>query len=644
MGYKYLGDYDNALLFQQKALQQALQIGDEGIVAVEYNRIGIIYKRFGLYSTALTYYFKALAIREKSSNEKNIANLYNNIGNIYRRKGDLDMALEYYLKTLKIRKGDKDKEGYAYVLNNIGNLYADLKIYDKALDYHKQSLKEKEELGNRHGIVSSYKNIGEVYLNTDQPEKALEYFEICLRMSREINDMEGIAQGLSDIGRAYMKFQNFSLAAKYFQESIEITENIGDKTGIINLYIHFSNLYIQLNNYNEALNFLNKSLVLAKEENLLEEISMIYFNYSTVYSEVKQPIKALEFYKKYTDVHNSIFNSEKNIKIADIQTKYEVEKKEIEIELQKTALAKKDAILKQKNTQRNALITGIVLLLILIVIVFKAFMQRKKSNLILKHQKEKIEEQNRNITDSIVYAQRIQRALLPPGDYMKQLLPHRFILYKPRDIVSGDFYWVNKKDDLIITAAADCTGHGVPGAMMSMLGVSILNEIVSIRQNEDAGEILNKFRSKLIESLHQGGKESHMWDGIDIALCLIDLKKKNVQYAGAYSPLYLIREGKLKETKGDKMPIGIHARMEPFTNHNIKIQTGDSLYIFSDGYIDQFGGENDKRFTQRRFRKLLVDIYDKPMTDQKEILEKTLTEWQGKSDQIDDILVMGVRV
>ena len=271
-------------------------------------------------------------------------------------------------------------------------------------------------------------------------------------------------------------------------------------------------------------------------------------------------------------------------------------------------------------------------------------MQRKKSNLILKHQKEKIEEQNRNITDSIVYAQRIQRALLPPGDYMKQLLPHRFILYKPRDIVSGDFYWVNKKDDLIITAAADCTGHGVPGAMMSMLGVSILNEIVSIRQNEDAGEILNKFRSKLIESLHQGGKESHMWDGIDIALCLIDLKKKNVQYAGAYSPLYLIREGKLKETKGDKMPIGIHARMEPFTNHNIKIQTGDSLYIFSDGYIDQFGGENDKRFTQRRFRKLLVDIYDKPMTDQKEILEKTLAEWQGKSDQIDDILVMGVRV
>jgi PAS domain S-box-containing protein len=464
-----------------------------------------------------------------------------------------------------------------------------------------------------------------------------------------------------------------------------------------------------------------------------------------------------------------------------------VEKREKEIELQKTELAKKDAVLKQKTTQRNALITGIILLLLFVVIVLNAYRHRRKTGILLKaqkdeietqaeeleiknaeleklsivasetdnaiviasatgdiewvndaftglygyslkefkekkgknlieastnpkikiliekaisekasinyitnttiksglklwvqttltpiidesgnitkivaidsditeikkaekrinEQKEKIEEQNLNITDSIVYAQRIQRALLPPGDYMKQLLPHRFILYKPRNIVSGDFYWVNKKNDLIITAAADCTGHGVPGAMMSMLGVSILNEIVSTLQKPDAGDILNNFRSKLIESLHQGGKESHMWDGIDIALCLIDLKRKNVQYAGAYSPLYLIREGKLKETKGDKMPIGIHARMEPFTNHNIQIQTGDSLYIFSDGYADQFGGDNDKRFTQRRFRKLLVDIHDKPMTDQKDFLEKTLEKWRGKSGQIDDILVMGVRV
>ncbi len=353
-----------------------------------------------------------------------------------------------------------------------------------------------------------------------------------------------------------------------------------------------------------------------------------------------------------------MFSEENTKALAEMTTKYKAEKKQLQIEKMEKQKELDDKTIEAQQAENRkqqiiiiSVVGGFIIVLVFFIIIMHMFRQKRDANILLakqneeiNKQKEQIEEQNRSITDSIVYAQRIQRALLPPGDYMKQLLPHRFILFKPRDIVSGDFYWVNKKDGLIIAAAADSTGHGVPGAMMSMLGVSILNEIVNTIQKPDAGEILNNFRSKLIDALHQGGRETHMWDGIDVALCLIDLKNRYVQYAGAYSPVYLIREGKLKEIKGDKMPIGIHARMVPFSNHNINIQAGDVLYIFSDGYSDQFGGENDKRFTQRKFKELLVSIHDKPMSDQKVLLEKTLEKWQGKSDQIDDILVMGVRI
>ena len=267
----------------------------------------------------------------------------------------------------------------------------------------------------------------------------------------------------------------------------------------------------------------------------------------------------------------------------------------------------------------------------------------------------KIEKQKKEITDSIIYAKRIQSAALPPEELIQQHLPEHFVLFKPRDIVSGDFYWMKQINKYTVITAADCTGHGVPGAFMSMLGMALLNEIVRDKSVTYANQVLNKLRAEIKLALRQTGKEGEAKDGMDIALCVIDKESMKLQYAGAYNPLYLFRKTsdklELIETKADKMPIGIHMKEKPFTNHEIDIQENDIIYIFSDGFIDQFGGNNDEtikkggvKFKSKRFKKLLEDINDKEMSEQKEILNNTIEQWKGSNDQVDDILVIGIKV
>ncbi len=259
-------------------------------------------------------------------------------------------------------------------------------------------------------------------------------------------------------------------------------------------------------------------------------------------------------------------------------------------------------------------------------------------------QKEEIEEKNQHITSSIEYASRIQKALLPPEELISKYLPDHFILYKPRDIVSGDFYWLKQIDDYTVYAAADCTGHGVPGAFMSMLGISFLNEIVTKKHKNKPSDILNELREKVKASLRQTGKDNESKDGMDIAVCVIDNKNMTLEYAGAYNPAYIIREGELHEIKATRNPIGIYLRETSFENHIFQLEKGDVIYIFSDGYVDQFGGATNSKFKASNFKSLLLDIFDKPLKEQAEILDKTILEWRGDAEQTDDIVIFGVRI
>jgi len=264
-------------------------------------------------------------------------------------------------------------------------------------------------------------------------------------------------------------------------------------------------------------------------------------------------------------------------------------------------------------------------------------------------QRDLAHKQNEEITDSINYARRIQSAMLPPETYISELLNDNFILYKPRDIVSGDFYWIKQINQYVVIAAADCTGHGIPGAFMSILGIGYLNEVVQRREVTQANQVLNELRKQIKYALRQHGARDESKDGIDMALCVMDLKNKTMQYSGANSPLYLIRgvgkEPELIEFKADRMPLGYYYGKDvTFTNHDIKLEPGDTFYLFSDGLLDQKGGKENKKYLSKRFRDLLLEIQDQPMVDQKDLLYKTLCEWMGTNSQTDDILVVGVRV
>jgi serine phosphatase RsbU (regulator of sigma subunit) len=257
---------------------------------------------------------------------------------------------------------------------------------------------------------------------------------------------------------------------------------------------------------------------------------------------------------------------------------------------------------------------------------------------------QKVKERTREITDSIEYASRIQNALLPPREELEELLPSYFILNKPRNIVSGDYYWVTSKEKKIAVAVADCTGHGVPGAFMSILGIAYLNEILSKTVSVRANEILNQLRAQVIKSLRQTGSTGEAKDGMEIALCVVDFENCRLQYSGAFRPLYLFRDNELTELKGDSMPIGHYPdEVKSFRNQEIEFRQHDMIYLFSDGYVDQLGGPDRKTYKSKQFKKLLKDIHLKSLTEQRKILESEYESWKHNMDQIDDILIMGVR-
>jgi len=263
----------------------------------------------------------------------------------------------------------------------------------------------------------------------------------------------------------------------------------------------------------------------------------------------------------------------------------------------------------------------------------------------VKERTRQIEQQSMNITDSIHYASRIQSALMLPSEELDRLLPSHFILNKPKDIVSGDYYWVSHKENKIIVAVADCTGHGVPGAFMSIMGINLLNEIVNKTETIRASEVLNELREHLIKSLGQTGHRYEPKDGMEMALCVVDLDSKQLQFSGAFRPMYLFRNEELIEIKGDRMPIGIYHEEEvSFTNKEMLVQDNDVFYLFTDGYVDQIGGPNKKTYKSRQFKQLLKDIHQRPLKKQKSILEIEHKGWRSDAEQIDDIMIMGVRL
>jgi serine phosphatase RsbU (regulator of sigma subunit)/Tfp pilus assembly protein PilF len=601
---------------------------------------------------------------KRRSIKNDMALLFNNVGVIYKNTGEYDKAIEYYQENLRIQEELGSILNMALSRANIGNVYYYFGLdYDKALEYYNTSLElfrqyieeysddEEEALEGKSGMASIYLNIGMVYKEINNMGLAIDNYRKALRIFREIDDIPGVANTQNQMGLVYLEGGSYDDALTASLNALNLYREIGNRREVAATLRNVGTIYYRWGRYEQALNYFNQSLDLNQELNLKKEVYDVYKDISDTYATMGNFKRALENYRKYNALKDSSIREENIKQISELETKYETERVERENELLNTKNMLQETELKRQRVMIYSLVGIFLIILTSSFLLFRAYRAIKRANILLeeqnieiKRQRDQIFQQKQEITDSIQYASRIQNALLPPESLLNQLADH-FILYKPRDIVSGDYYWMTQKDGKTVILAADCTGHGVPGAFMSMLGISFMNEIVNKSDMTQPNKILNKLRENVVHSLHQTGEEGETQDGMDLALCVINNNKTKLQYSGAYNPLFLIRDNELIEYKADKMPIGIYKeKTGSFTNHEIDIREGDTYYIFSDGYVDQFGGPKAKKFMAGKFKDLLLSIFLKPMKEQKEILEKTLEDWKGEIDQIDDILVMGFKI
>ncbi len=642
----YKREFANALEIYNESLKLFMELNDKDGVSTCYVNIGVVYFSRDEYLKASDYFKKAATIFEEINDNIKASVCYNNMGIIYTKLGNYPLAIENYLIALYIFEKMDDKSRMSSCLNNIGILYKKLNDFENALKYYRKSLNIKYELDDKIGIAACFNNIGIVLCFLNKYTEALTYNKKALKVYSNLQDSIGIASAFHQIGTILSKLEKYDDAIMYFEKSIEINTKAENKAGIGSTYAAIGKTLLETGKIHESLEYANKAYIIAKDINDKSLIKETLEILALCHYELRNYKKAIEYFIDFKTQSDSLLNADNIRNLTSQEYQYKIDKQKLaqKLELQKREEIHKEK-LKRKNIIQNAFLFGIILLILLLFLIFRNYKIKQKANIELTKKNKLISKQKEDITDSIKYAKRIQNAVLPQEQNIEDSINDYFILFKPRDIVSGDFYWTTKKDGQVIIAAADCTGHGVPGAFMSMLGISFLNEIVNKYEFSKASDILNILRQHIINTLGQTGKSDEAKDGMDIALCIIDYNKMFLQFAGAYNPLYLIRNGELSITKGDKMPIGIYiTEQKNFSNHEFSLNKGDTIYLFSDGYADQFGGSKAGKFMTKPFKKLLLEIQNETMKRQKEILNETIEKWKGNLDQIDDILVIGIKI
>lgn len=671
IGYYYdmQGDVPKALSFYNKSLKIKKEVGDKEGVAVALHNIGHVYLLQGNISYALECFRKSLKLHEEVGNKSGIAASLHSLGGVYSGQGDIPKALEYYHRSLKIRVEISDKHGVSACLNNIGEIYRKQADYPKALEYYQKGLIIQEEIGFIEGVAVSLNNIGWIYNAMGDTSKTLEYYHKSLKIFEETGNKRRMASPLTLIGVIYSENGNLSKALEYFQKALKIRVEIGDKEGESFNLSGLGNVELQNNNLTSAASYGIRSLTLAQEigypENIrgaAELLSKVYYKQATLstisaQNKAEYSIKALEMYKLFVQMKDSMINENNQKAAVQQQAKYEYEKQKTidDAKYEKQIAIEKEAKAKQKVIT-YATAGGLGLVAIFLIFVFNRLQITKRQKQVIEEQKLEVEGQkkvveqahfllevkNKEITDSIQYAKRIQAAILPSNSIINESLPNNFIYYKPKDIVAGDFYWLEKLNDSILIAAADCTGHGVPGAMISVVCCNALNRSVREHQLIEPNQILIKTREIVIQEFEKS--EEEVKDGMDISLCKINFHTNQLSWSGANNPLWIIRDGELLETKADKQPIGKFEIEKPFTQHVVEIHKNDKIYLFTDGYQDQFGGEKGKKFKAAKLKELLLSIQSEEMERQKEIINTTFENWKSDVDQVDDVCIIGIRI
>ena len=590
------------------------------------------------YPKALSYATKAYHLAEKINFEPGRidALMHQCYANDF--MGRYAIAQQQNFQLLSIFEKRNDSVNINNCYNNIGIIHYYMKNYEESISFTQKALKYYLNLNKKIDIATCYNNIANAYSDMGNNDTALVFYMKALDLYKDLNDLGGQSLINGNVGEVHAVLNEHDEAYTSYIKALQQAEKINDKWQQANMYSCLGSLLTDQAKHNDAISFLNHGLIIYKELNANPEMIEIYEALAQAYEQKGDLMQANHNLKAANELRDEIFNKENASSVAEMNALYETKEKEAEI-LKQQEKAKYEASQKQLIIVAGSI--GLLLLIVIVVISVKGNITKKKVNQTLALQKQQIEMKNRDITDSIQYAKRIQSAILPTKTLIEKSLPDSFVLYLPKDIVAGDFYWLEKlSNNNILIAAADCTGHGVPGAMVSVVCNNALNRSVREFQLKEPASILNKTRDIVIETFEKS--ENNIKDGMDIALCRIEGNK--IQYAGANNPLWIIRNNELIETKGDKQPIGKYMNKQPFTNHEVELQKGDTIYLLTDGYPDQFGGEKGKKYKYRQLKEKLISIVNLPLNEQKESLHQEFIQWKGDLEQIDDVCIIGVKI
>ncbi len=635
---EYRSSPDSAIFYGNKALNLAEKLKFGKGLAYSYKYIGMGYYFLGNYSETINSWQQSLSNFEAINDKVGVSNILSNLGALYANQGDDVKAIDFHLRSLKAAEESKNTLRIATSMINIGVIYLNNpKTHGQSLKYNLSALPLSEKLGNNDAIGTVCVNIGEIYFQKEAYDTALFYYEKSLNAFRRSNS-GNVPYTLTNIGKVYMKRGDFKKAIEVQQEGYQIAKQSDAKLEMTATLLGLAETFLAAGNYKSAIITYDKARGLAEEIGAKKELRQAYEGLSASYAKMSDFGNAFKYQTLLTNIKDTLYVAANNNKIQFLQLNYELDKKETLISLQDVKIKK------QRFTQRTFII-GFIIAILVAIQTYRNYRRKVKTNKLLNKQKDEIEIQNKYLTDSINYAERIQSAMFPSQEILSEDLFDYFILFRPLNIVSGDFYWFKKNNNSIFIAAADCTGHGVPGAFMSILGLTFLNELVNNAAKLSASEALTRLKDHVIRTLQQKHNNSGTRDGMEMALFILDLEFNKLQFSGARRPLYLIRDKQLIELAGDKMPLGIYDDGEiTFTNKEMEFKKDDIVYLFSDGYVDQLGGPERKTFKAKKFKDLLLNNCHLPMNEQKEVLEKTLDEWRSDIEQIDDILVIGIKL
>jgi serine phosphatase RsbU (regulator of sigma subunit) len=670
------------LLLRRKAqelLEMASKRSDILSVMTSYNYLGTIYNYEGDYPKALENFQEAYQLAKALEDTLEIARIAQNLGIVNYYMGNMEGAAKFTLEALNFYTHLNHQLGKASCLLMLGNLQFDLDDFNKALNYYNEAYLDFEALGHLTGKYNAILNVGALLIEEGHYSEAIDRLEEALALAQKTNDQQGVVRCLHNIGMSHSHLGQPQQALQYYQEALRLAQAHNLKHIEANTLSNMAGVNNDLGHYTTALNQASRSLELSREIHSLDDQLHAYRNLSRAQEGLGNFRQALEYHKLFKLFSDSLNRMENLREISRVEAQFQNERMRQEVELKNTQLEKQELEIASQSLSlgrqrmiRNILILGFLILAGVSANIYTSLVRRKKANALIMQQNQEISTQHQEITlqksiiedkneamvSSIRYAQNIQKALLPDEQTLQDLLGQMFVIYEPKEIVSGDFYWIGKQNGVTLLALADSTGHGVPGAFMSVMGMSFLNEFVARRKYASPAQLLDEMRLYIISSLHQQGDITDAPEGIEMALVAIEPEKKTITFSGARTPLYVasensvslngetlpISEGPVYKIKADQMPLSFHRKMRAFSNQSIQLHANDMVYMMTDGLAAQFGTEARLRFTNQRALKLLEAVYHLPLCDQKDRILETFLAWKKACEPVDDMAVIGFRI